>query len=155
MDIQLTDFENTALTVMVGMIANIVNTYDLDFILPISLVDENMKRAHVRDGLTEIKFWWKIPTPEQVKTGLKVSDINETQFLKSNLKNATKLGMIQEVSRYRELYIWQILEGDADIGMPEGIIDICKQYMDFKNWPTEKRDETNNYLTFLAERARG
>ena len=155
MDIQLTDFENTALTVMVGMIANIINTFDLDFVLPISLVDENMKRAHLRDGLKEIKFWWKIPTAEQVKTGFKVSDIDKTQFLRSNQTNSTKLGMIQEVSRYKELYIWQILEGDASIGMPEGIIDICKQYMDLKKWPTEKRDETNNYLTFLAERARG
>ena len=27
--------------------------------------------------------------------------------------------------------------------------------MELKKWPTEKRDETNNYLTFLAERARG
>ena len=51
MDIQLTDFENSALTVCVGLIANVVNTFDLDFILPISLVDENMKRAHDRDGL--------------------------------------------------------------------------------------------------------
>ena len=63
--------------------------------------------------------------------------------------------MIQEFSRYKELYIWQILEGDASIGMPEGIIDICKKYMDLKSWSTEKRDETNNYLTFLAQRARG
>ena len=51
MDIALTDFENTALTVMVGMIANIVNMFDVDFIIPVSLVDENMQRAHVRDGI--------------------------------------------------------------------------------------------------------
>lgn len=50
MDIQLTDFENTALTVMVGMLANIINEFDLDFIVPISMVDENMKRAHIRDA---------------------------------------------------------------------------------------------------------
>ena len=87
MDIQLTDFENTALTVMVGMIANAINTFDLDFILPISLVDENMKRAHIRDNLTNAKFWWKIPTPEQAHTGFKVSSINKTDFLKSNLEN--------------------------------------------------------------------
>lgn len=51
MDIQLTDFENSALTVCVGMIANLINTFDLDYILPISLVDENMKRAHNKDAL--------------------------------------------------------------------------------------------------------
>ena len=76
MDIQLTDFENTALTVMVGMLANIINTFDLDFVLPISLVDENMKRAHLRDGLTGVKFWWKVPSPERAESGHRVSDIS-------------------------------------------------------------------------------
>ena len=155
MDIQLTDFENTALTVMVGMIANIINTFDLDFVLPISLVDDNMKRAHLRDGLTEIKFWWKIPTAEQAKTGYRVSDINKTEFLKSNLKNTLKLGMSHEIARYKELYIWQILDGDAQVGMPEGIIALCQQFMDLKKWPAAKKAETNNYLAFLSERARG
>ena len=64
MDIQVTDFENSALTVMVGMIANIINTFDIDFIIPVSLVDENMKRAHERDALLEQKFWFKVPKPE-------------------------------------------------------------------------------------------
>jgi glutamate--cysteine ligase catalytic subunit len=39
MDIQLTDFENAALTVFVGMIVNIINEFALDFIIPISKVD--------------------------------------------------------------------------------------------------------------------
>ena len=97
MDIQLTDFENTALTVMVGMIANIINTFDLDFVLPISLVDENMKRAHLRDGLTDVKFWWKIPTQNQTKSGFRVSDIQRTQFLQSNIENVFKQGLVAEV----------------------------------------------------------
>jgi glutamate--cysteine ligase catalytic subunit len=53
MDICITDFENAALTIMVGMISNLVNDFDLDFIIPISLVDENMERAHARNGLLE------------------------------------------------------------------------------------------------------
>ena len=97
MDIQLTDFENTALTVMVGMIANIINTFDLDFVLPISLVDQNMKRAHLRDGLTNVKFWWKIPTQKQAQSGFKVSDIKKTDFLESNVENVFKQGLVAEV----------------------------------------------------------
>ena len=62
MDIQLTDFENAALTICTGMIANVILTFDLDFILPVSLVDENMKRAHDRNGLLRTKFWWKVQT---------------------------------------------------------------------------------------------
>jgi glutamate--cysteine ligase catalytic subunit len=45
MDIQLTDFENAALIILVGMINNIVNHFDLDFIMPITKIDENMERA--------------------------------------------------------------------------------------------------------------
>lgn len=63
----MTDFENTALTIAVGMIANIVSTFDLDFILPVSLIDENMKRAHNRGGLINTKFWWKMPSSEPTK----------------------------------------------------------------------------------------
>lgn len=44
-DIQLTDFENAALTVFVGLIANIINEFSLDFIIPISMVDRNMENV--------------------------------------------------------------------------------------------------------------
>lgn len=42
LDIQLTDFENSALTVFTGLMINIINEWALDFILPISLIDEGM-----------------------------------------------------------------------------------------------------------------
>ena len=82
MDIQLTDFENTALTVMVGMIANIINTFDIDFILPVSAVDENMKRAHKRDAIFDQKFLWKVPKPEDSEQ-IRPNILKETDFLRS------------------------------------------------------------------------
>ena len=82
MDIQLTDFENTALTVMVGMIANIVNHFDLDFIIPVSLIDENMRRAHEKDALLTQKYWFKVPKEEEAGT-LTLNKLRETNFLSS------------------------------------------------------------------------
>lgn len=58
MDIQLTDFENTCLIVAIGLIVNMINHYDVDFIIPITLADENMKRAHYRDAILDQKFWF-------------------------------------------------------------------------------------------------
>mmetsp|Transcript_43119 Transcript_43119/g.57048 ORF Transcript_43119/g.57048 Transcript_43119/m.57048 type:complete len:353 (+) Transcript_43119:1160-2218(+) len=87
MDIALTDFENSALTIAVGMIANVVNTFDLDFVLPISLVDENMKRAHNRDGLLNTKFWWKVPVGEDANV-TRVAPLRETQFVSSRASPA-------------------------------------------------------------------
>jgi glutamate--cysteine ligase catalytic subunit len=60
MDIQLTDFENASLIVLLSMITNIINHFDLDFIMPLSKVDENMDRAHRRDAASTQKFWFKI-----------------------------------------------------------------------------------------------
>lgn len=78
MDIQLTDFENSALTIFVGMLANIINYYDLDYVIPITKVDENMKRAHLRDALLTTKFWWKGGAIKRDENG---------RPLKSNLKD--------------------------------------------------------------------
>ena len=33
--------------------------FDLNLYIPISLVDENMERAHQRDACTQQKFWWR------------------------------------------------------------------------------------------------
>ncbi len=82
MDIQLTDFENTALTVMVGMIANVVNSFDVDFIIPVSLIDENMQKAHLKDALTEQKFWFKVPRTED-SDKIRLNEIKTTDFLRS------------------------------------------------------------------------
>jgi len=59
MDIQLTDFENSALTVALGLIVNVINHFDVDFIMPVTMCDINMKRAHHRDALIKEKFWFK------------------------------------------------------------------------------------------------
>ncbi len=37
--------------VALNMILNVINEYDVNFIMPISLIDENMERAGMRDGL--------------------------------------------------------------------------------------------------------
>ena len=160
MDIQLTDFENTALTVMVGMLANIINEFDLDIIVPITMVDENMKRAHARDAASQAKFWWKVPRADQADALPRQNDLTQTQFLLSNStvtgdkkRNSTKQN--DEADRYKELYIWQILEGDASVGMPVGIITFCEQYMDMNEWPEDKIAQTMTYLKFLSMRARG
>jgi len=90
MDIQLTDFENSALTIAVGMIANVVNTFDLDFVLPVSLVDENMRRAHNRNAILNTKFWWKVTTDRDTKIA-KLATLRETNFLASNTDQSDEL----------------------------------------------------------------
>ena len=59
-----------------------INTFDLDYVLPVSLVDENMKRAHNRDGLLATKFWWKVPAGQEPST-TGIATLQESQFVRS------------------------------------------------------------------------
>lgn len=84
MDIQLTDFENSALTIFTGMIANVLNYYDVDFVMPITLVDENMRLSHIRDALINEKFWWKANAVKLDKDGKPIkSNLDQNNFVRS------------------------------------------------------------------------
>ena len=98
LDIQLTDYENAALTVFVGMLVNIINEFSLDFIMPISLVDQNMLECQVMDALLTSKFWFRVDLFDHgVYTR---NDLAENKFAKSS---ATKTTALREL---RQLYIW-------------------------------------------------
>ena len=58
LDIQLTDFENSSLIVLMGLVVNIINHFNLDFVIPIKQLDENMDLAHKRDSILKNKFWF-------------------------------------------------------------------------------------------------
>ena len=59
MEVQLTDFENAALTVFVVLASRVILAFDLNLYMPLSKVDENMARAHTRDAATSQKFWFR------------------------------------------------------------------------------------------------
>jgi len=56
----LTDFENAALTVFLGLLVNVINESSLDFVLPISKVDEGMLRCQDQDAIIKQKFWFRV-----------------------------------------------------------------------------------------------
>ena len=59
MEIQLTDFENAAFTAFVALLTRAIISYKLHLYMPISLVDENMKRAQKRDAIGTEKFHFR------------------------------------------------------------------------------------------------
>ena len=142
------------------MLANLVNTFDLDFILPLTLVDENMKRAYQKDALTRGKFWWKCPKGE-IANITRMNDLEETNFTKSNSKNfgrpaeenyegtwqphahhhnhdACTEEQKEEAKLLKEISIAQILEGDSAIGIPKGLITMMEEYMEIQDWEEEQ-----------------
>ncbi|PJF18491.1 Glutamate--cysteine ligase [Paramicrosporidium saccamoebae] len=56
MEVQPTEFENAAFSVFIVLLTRIILVYNLNFYMPLSLVDENMQRAHRRDSLKSQRF---------------------------------------------------------------------------------------------------
>eukprot|EP00501_MAST-03F_sp_TOSAG23-6_P000335 GSMAST32.ASY1.ANO1.342.1 assembled CDS len=49
MEAQITDFENAAFTVFVVLVSRVILAFDLNMYIPISKIDESLKRAHVKN----------------------------------------------------------------------------------------------------------
>jgi glutamate--cysteine ligase catalytic subunit len=59
MEVQLSDFENAAFSVFIVLLTRVMLSYNLNFYMPLSKVDENMAKAHKRDAVTEEKFYFR------------------------------------------------------------------------------------------------
>lgn len=66
------------------MISNVINNYDVNFIMPISKIDENMERAHKRDGVLDQKFWFR--TKVTSKCYRNCDTLKKSDYLLSNCK---------------------------------------------------------------------
>jgi len=145
MDIQLTDFENAALTVLLLMIVNLANHFDVDFIQPITQVDENMRRAHKVDSVLKERFLVKtsiLPRPASYRK----NTLAETDFARSGE------GPPQVEEKYEELCIWEILEGKPGF---KGIYPLIEEFMEDARYSKEQVAEVRKYLSFLLDRAKG
>jgi len=58
-ELQISDFENAAVCCFVVLLTRSILSYKWNLLMPISLVDENMKRAQKRDAVLTQKFWWR------------------------------------------------------------------------------------------------
>lgn len=58
-ELQITDFENAAFAAFLTLLVKIIVKYKLNFLLPISKIDENMKRAVKRDACVNEKFFFR------------------------------------------------------------------------------------------------
>jgi glutamate--cysteine ligase catalytic subunit len=160
MDIQLTDFENAALIVLLGMIVNIINNFDVDFVMPISKIDENIARAHKVDGLLKEKFWFKtniVPSEGSYRK----ADLKENDYLRShNLSSDTESSSshdsaeIQQSDSFHELYVHEILTGKPEIGF-KGIYPLIEEFMADKGYKKDEVCQVRTYMQFLLERATG
>ena len=53
------------------------------------------------------------------------------------------------------MYIWQILLGDASVGIDIGLIELCRMFMEDNDWTPSQIKQTETYMHFLAARCQG
>ncbi len=58
-ELQLTDFENAAIVCFIVLLTRVILSFNLNFLIPISKVDENMQTAQKRNACLDGKFWFR------------------------------------------------------------------------------------------------
>mmetsp|Transcript_26393 Transcript_26393/g.47400 ORF Transcript_26393/g.47400 Transcript_26393/m.47400 type:complete len:592 (+) Transcript_26393:32-1807(+) len=136
-DIQITDFENTALAVLVYLFSRVILTDNLRFAMPISLVDLNMERAHDVNALLTQRFWFR--------KNVLPRDFESTQTMIS--------GRCDEPDQFAELTIEEIFFGTSDF---DGLFKFIEIYLKEKSsCSDEQYAAIDRYFTVIKRRIRG
>ncbi|XAO27737.1 hypothetical protein I312_106598 [Cryptococcus bacillisporus CA1280] len=59
MEVQMTDFENAAFSIFIVLLTRAILSFNLNFYMPISKVDENMQRSQQRNAAAANKFFFR------------------------------------------------------------------------------------------------
>uniref|UniRef100_A0A9L0TSQ8 Glutamate--cysteine ligase n=1 Tax=Equus caballus TaxID=9796 RepID=A0A9L0TSQ8_HORSE len=140
MEVQLTDFENSAYVVFVVLLTRVILSYKLDFLIPLSKVDENMKVAQKRDAVLQEMFYFR---KDICKGGNAVVDGC------GKAQSSTELA----TEEYTLMSINTIINGKE--GVFPGLIPILNSYLENMEVDVDTRCSILNYLKLIKKRASG
>ena len=158
MEVQCTDFENAAFTVFSVLLSRVILFFDLNFYMPLSLVDENFRRANAVGSSVSQVFWF----PKQC---ILPSHASECDGSSSPHGSGDWGGLAAEASREpggvasaastpSQLSLAQILLGDVS-GVYPGIIPIIFAYLEIIGCDPLTLEVISTYLKFIKNRATG
>ena len=58
-ELQFSDFENAATASFIVLLTRAILTYKWNLLIPISLVEQNMKRCLTQDAVLNQRFYWR------------------------------------------------------------------------------------------------
>lgn len=133
---QLTDFENAAIVCFVVLLTRVILSYQLDFLIPISKVDENMQTSQKRGAVLTEKFWFK-------------KNITGAKDQPNNHNNEQTNGLDAE---YELMTIDQIINGKG--GFP-GLVPLINSYLGSMDVDADTHCTIQQYLKLIQKRASG
>lgn len=133
---QLTDFENAAIVCFVVLLTRVILSYQLDFLIPISKVDENMQTSQKRGAVLTEKFWFK-------------KNINGAKDQPNN-HNEQSNGL--DGDEYELMTIDQIINGK---GCFPGLVPLINSYLGSMDVDADTHCTIQQYLKLIQKRASG
>lgn len=140
-DVQLTDFENAAFAIFLVLVVRAFVALSsapspegeelVGLYVPISKVDENMKRAEGRDACRKAKFWWR-----------------KNRYARS----PSTSGPVED--EYEEASMDEIINGDQAKGKP-GLMGLVRNYLDEEGVDEGTKQGLEPYLDLISGRASG
>eukprot|EP00003_Mantamonas_plastica_P020524 TRINITY_DN330_c1_g1_i2.p1 TRINITY_DN330_c1_g1~~TRINITY_DN330_c1_g1_i2.p1 ORF type:complete len:342 (-),score=122.30 TRINITY_DN330_c1_g1_i2:135-1160(-) len=163
MEVQLTEFENAAFPIFIALLARSLVLFRHNLYVPLSKVEENMKRAHKKDAVLEQKFYWRVnvKTPQKpVKTESlekEEGDMTEGDTSQADEDHVEKY--LCESPDVQELSIHEIINGKEGTEW-HGLIDLVRGYLKcheerFPDTEEITLNKIDTYLDFVSDRASG
>ena len=160
MEIQLTDFENAAFTVFIVLMTRTILSYGLNFYVPLSRVDENMTRAHVRDAVNTQKFFFRKDVNKRRKPCCG-DDCDESCHSSDEERAACEQARAEEAQcagSAGEYTLGEIFNGRkataCDPGFA-GLVPLCRAYLKTISPDLESYRTIDRYLKFVSLKASG
>jgi len=138
-EVQLTDFENAAYCCFLVLLTRVIISYKLNFLMKISLVGENMKRAQYRDAVLHGKFHF----PSKLVNHTPRSEQDQQKLINGQCCSDETV----------EMTINEIINGDGK-DFP-GLVPLIRNFLDGSDVDVDTRCTISQYLSFIQKRASG
>lgn len=151
MESQHTDFENAAYTVFIALLTRVILFFNLRLYIPISLVEENFRRASEKDAIWKQKFWHR----RRITPMICCTQAKEKQGGGAESTSASPASdESSDESPWTEMSLADILLGNAEGNFP-GLVPLIFAYLDLIECDSASRLVIARYLRLICQRASG
>ncbi|KAJ8935579.1 hypothetical protein NQ318_000846, partial [Aromia moschata] len=144
-EVQLTDFENAAIVCFIVLMTRVILSYQLNFLIPISKVDENMQKAQKRNASRDEKFWFR----RDITTHISPPEANECCKTGTGTTNSES----KTCDMFCLMTVNEIINGKE--GEFPGLIPLINSYLSGMDVDADTHCTIQQYLKFIQRRASG
>ncbi|KAJ7084345.1 glutamate-cysteine ligase catalytic subunit [Mycena belliarum] len=168
MEVQMTDYENAAFAVFVVLLSRVILSFNTNFYVPISKVDENMARAQQRDAARSGKFYFRKDISRRTSPASSASSCSSSGCSSPvdgvkdrKLRNCFPAPPLPEdgasvlpvEEEYEEMTMNEILNGKGS-DFP-GLLGLIMAYLETLDISPDESARIHNYLDLIRKRSNG